>query len=257
MVQETTSPLYTCPICAQKTPDGHGCSNPLCSWDSPSRQFGKIYTIGYDKGELYDLVRAKLKTNNSLSGLYSVLADYLRDNREVFQEQYDLIIAVPAHPDAVLRRGFDLVSEVCRHAAQRLPPGLSKLFAQQVYLIKTKDTAPTKTLPTYEERRDNVAGAFLITPALSNDFAKKYAGKNVLLVDDVLTTGATINECAKVLRQAGVRRVDGLVLVRASLRPSTVGDATQTLDASSESTTSQSNKSPTQLPTPPQQSRTP
>jgi predicted amidophosphoribosyltransferase len=99
-----------------------------------------------------------------------------------------------------------------------LPFGLSKLFGQQGLLIKTRDTTETKTKTTYQERRDNLAGAFSIHPALSETFAKKYAGKRVLVVDDVFTTGSTMNECAKVLLEAGIKKVDGLVLVRASLR---------------------------------------
>jgi len=211
--------MHTCPICSQRILDGQDCTNPLCSWDSGSRKFGKAYIIGYDVGELHDAVRAKLKNDKSALGeLSSVLAMYMRENHEMFQGQYDLIIPVPAHPDAVIRRGFDAVSEVCHIASQQLPPGLSELFGQQGWLIKTRDTAEAKTQPTYEERRDNLAGAFSIHPALSETFAKKYVGKKVLIVDDVFTTGSTINECAKVLLEVGVKQVYGLVVVRASLR---------------------------------------
>lgn len=211
--------LYTCPICSQKILDDQGCTNPLCSWDSRNRKFGKVYIIGYDVGELHDAVRAKLKNDRSmLSELSLVLTEYLRKNREMFQGQYDLIIPVPAHPDAVSRRGFDVVTEVCRQASERLSLGLCKLFVQQNWLIKLRDTAETKAKLTYEERRDNLAGAFSIHPVLSETFAKKYAGKRVLIVDDVFTTGSTINECAKVLLEAGVKQVDGLIVVRASLR---------------------------------------
>jgi len=209
--------MYTCPICSQRILDGQDCTNPLCSWDLCNRRFGKIYIIGYDVGELHDAVRAKLKNDKSALGELSLaLTKYLRDNREMFQRQYDLTIPVPTYPDAVSRRGFDAVSEICRQASEQLPSGLSKLFGQQGLLLKTRDTAETKTKTTYQERRDNQAGAFSIHPALSD--AKKYAGKRVLVVDDVFTTGSTMNECAKVLLEAGVKQVDGLVLVRASLR---------------------------------------
>jgi len=211
--------MYTCPICSQMILEGQDCTNPLCFWDSCNRRFGKIYIIGYDVGELHDAVRAKLKNDKSALGELSLaLTKYLRDNREKFAGQYGLIIPVPTYPDAVSRRGFDAVSEICRQASEQLPSGFSKLFGQQGLLIKTRDTTETKTKTTYQERRDNLAGAFSIHPALSETFAKKYAGKRVLVVDDVFTTGSTINECAKVLLEVGVKQVDGLVVVRASLR---------------------------------------
>ncbi|MBU1156811.1 MAG: ComF family protein, partial [Proteobacteria bacterium] len=60
-------------------------------------------------------------------------------------------------------------------------------------------------------RRRNVEGAFALAPAWQG----RLEGAWVLLVDDVFTTGATVNECAKVLKQAGAERVEVLTLVRA------------------------------------------
>jgi predicted amidophosphoribosyltransferase len=74
-------------------------------------------------------------------------------------------------------------------------------------VVRTRHTAPQVGLNP-KERRDNVKGAFVVTdPALVKD-------NRVLLVDDLYTTGATVKECARVLRKAGARRVEILTVAR-------------------------------------------
>jgi predicted amidophosphoribosyltransferase len=65
---------------------------------------------------------------------------------------------------------------------------------------------PPQTNLTAGERHANVAGAFIAAPAV--------AGRHVILVDDVVTTGATVAECARALRAAGARRVGVLAVAR-------------------------------------------
>ena len=94
--------------------------------------------------------------------------------------------------------------------AQGLPGGQGPELAPRL-LRRKRYTRPQVGLDPRAWQR-NVEGAF----ALSSALRAKVPGAWVLLVDDVYTTGATVNECAKVLKQAGAARVEVLTLVRAT-----------------------------------------
>ncbi|MFA4903396.1 MAG: ComF family protein [Desulfobaccales bacterium] len=111
----------------------------------------------------------------------------------------DLIAPVPLHPRRLRQRGFNQAL-LLAHAF----PGVT--IAREV-VVRVRHTVPQVELKP-KERRDNVKGAFAVpNPALVK-------GKNVLLLDDVFTTGATVRECAKALLKAGARRVDVLTVAR-------------------------------------------
>lgn len=117
----------------------------------------------------------------------------------------DALIAVPLHPERLAERGFNQSVELGRRLAQAmgaplLPNGLER----------TRDTAHQARL-NHNERQTNMAGAFIWR-------ARTPPPQRVLLVDDVLTTGATLVACAEALRAAGSREVYAVALAR-SLRP--------------------------------------
>ena len=115
----------------------------------------------------------------------------------------ETIIPVPLHPRRLRWRGFNQSVLLARQIgrAYNLP---LECFA----LYRKRDTPPQTQLPE-EERRQNMHGAF----GLSGKTAVK--GKSLLLVDDVYTSGATVNECSRVLKQSGAREVFVLTLARA------------------------------------------
>jgi len=117
---------------------------------------------------------------------------------------YDLLIPMPLYPERLAQRGFNQAAEIARMLAKRSGLVLSSRGARRV-----KDTTPQTELP-YEERARNIRGAFACDLDLS--------GKCVAVVDDVMTTGATLNELAKVLKRAGAARVENLVIARSVLR---------------------------------------
>jgi ComF family protein len=118
-------------------------------------------------------------------------------------DSYDAIVPVPLHPSRYRRRWFNqaalLVSEM---------PGGHRLPLRPHWLQRLRDT-PRQAALTVHERPDNVRGAFALGPAAD------FAGRRILLVDDVATTGATLNECAKICRRAGAVAVDAAVVARA------------------------------------------
>jgi len=86
---------------------------------------------------------------------------------------------------------------------------LSPSKADAHLLLRTRDTPSQRTLPR-AERLGNLAGAFAVEPLR----VTQLRGKNVLLIDDVMTSGASLHTAARVLRQAGAAKVGALVLAR-------------------------------------------
>lgn len=126
--------------------------------------------------------------------------------RQFFQaEKIDRIVPVPLHAKRFRRRGFNqayLLVDAWKGAGFDTPP------VEKDVLFRTRRTVPQTGLGR-KERVKNIRDAFSVKNR------EKIDGKKLLLVDDVLTTGATINECARVLRAAGAERVDVLTLARA------------------------------------------
>jgi ComF family protein len=116
----------------------------------------------------------------------------------------DLIVPMPQHPHRLAQRGFNQALEIARSLARHNGVPLEARGAKRI-----KNTVAQTDLP-YEERARNVRGAF----AARIDFS----GKTVAVVDDVMTTGASLNELARVLKRAGAAGVHNLVVARAVLR---------------------------------------
>jgi ComF family protein len=124
---------------------------------------------------------------------------------EEFLSQCDAetIIPVPLHPKRLRWRGFNQSVLLARQIgrAYDIPMDCFTLY-------RTRDTPPQTQLPE-EDRRKNMRRAFALSPQSSVE------GKCLLLVDDVYTSGATVNECSRVLKRGGAREVLVLTLARA------------------------------------------
>ena len=114
----------------------------------------------------------------------------------------DLIIPLPLHPKRLRWRGFNQSLLLARQVSHMVQVPIDP-FA----LHRNRETPPQTQL-TEDERRKNVRGAFAI------DTGKPFKEKSVLLVDDVYTSGATVNECSRVLVRGGAKEVYVLTLAR-------------------------------------------
>ena len=114
----------------------------------------------------------------------------------------DLILPVPLSVERLAERGFNQAMEIARPLARRL--GVPVRDAA----VRLRHTPPQASLPV-EERQHNIRNAFHIPVELS--------GQVVAVVDDVMTTGATLNDMARALKQAGARSVVNLVVTRTPL----------------------------------------
>lgn len=126
-----------------------------------------------------------------------------RSARELIDDA-DAIVPVPLHPLRLLRRRYNQAAEIARPLA-----ALSGTSYLPDALVRRRATA-TQGGKSGSGRRRNVAGAFDV-PARRRD---QVAGLRILLIDDVLTTGATAEGCARALKAAGAARVDLAVVAR-------------------------------------------
>ncbi len=117
----------------------------------------------------------------------------------------DFIVPLPLHPAKRRKRGFSQTEFLAR--------SLSKLSGLPVRapLIRVKNTKPQVKLPV-EERKNNVRGAFALRGK------EEIKGKNILLIDDVMTTGYTLSEAARLLKRSGASPVYALVVAIGSMR---------------------------------------
>jgi ComF family protein len=123
----------------------------------------------------------------------------------------DIVVPVPLHRERQRERGYNQADLISRQVAKRM-----KLPHKPVLLMRTK-ARPDKHILSYAERWRVVRGAFATRPGSQVD------NKRVLLLDDVVTSGATLDACAKALLKAGAKSVVGLTVARAAKRAVTPG----------------------------------
>ena len=133
--------------------------------------------------------------------LAPLMGSLMVDQLNADELEADVVVPTPLHPARERRRGYNQALLLAREVARRL--GL-QLDAKG--LGRWKDTPAQVGLEGMETRRANVAGVFRARTTFS--------GLRVLLVDDVCTTGATLETCAQTLRMAGAIEVRGLVFAR-------------------------------------------
>jgi ComF family protein len=137
--------------------------------------------------------------------LTSFFAEWMAEGLNRYWELHslDLLIPVPLHPQRLRERGFNQALLLVKELSRRTDTPYLKTI-----LKKRKPTLPQVNL-TGVEREKGLRGAFHVTEK------EELSGKSVLLVDDVYTTGATVNECSKVLVRGGAKKVNVLTLAHA------------------------------------------
>ncbi|HEX6834275.1 MAG TPA: ComF family protein [Rudaea sp.] len=160
--------------------------------------------VPYIYADPLDFLTTRLKFGRDLAA-GRVLADLWTqalDERTVARP--DLLVAIPLHASRLRERGFNQALELARPLAQRLAIPMSARA-----LRRTRAT-PAQTGLSADQRRRNLRGAFAVS-------ADESMPAHVAIVDDVMTTGTTLREAARVLKRAGAVRVDVWALARAPL----------------------------------------
>lgn len=184
-------PAAHCPVCALPTLDGAVCGRCL---KNPPHFNHTVAAFAYSF-PLNKLVQA-LKFNEQLH-LANSLGDKLAQRITM---RPDFIVPMPLHPARLMQRGHNQSHELARRVAHKLDVPLMPYACQRV-----RDTPPQSALK-WRERGKNMRKAFQCTEI--------FAGSHVAMVDDVMTSGASLNELARALRRAGAREVSAWVVAR-------------------------------------------
>jgi len=196
-----------CPRCATRvgpyTDTATGC--PACQ--RAELRFDAAIRLGVYEGKLRDLCLSFKSVYNELLGpaLARLLTQCQGD--ALWAVQADMVVAVPLHFVRRFSRGFNQAESLARCLGREL-----KVPHRSRILKRVRRTRPQSELKR-DERRENVHGAFRASP--TGDLK----GATVLLVDDILTTGATCSEAARALKAAGAARVVVAVIARSQEHP--------------------------------------
>jgi len=185
-----------CPLCGGPQPDGASCSS-CAGWRV---QIDGIRALFQFHGVVRQAIH-QLKYRN-LRAIAGVLAQELRDYLAENPLPADVLVPVPLHGRRLRERGYN--------QSLLLAEGLGELTGLPVEadcLVRRRHALPQARTAAMEERRENVSGAFACVGG-------RLKGSRVLLIDDVSTTGATLDACAVALKSAGAASVWGLALAK-------------------------------------------
>lgn len=166
--------------------------------------FARAYS-GYDDPLKEIIHQFKYRPHPSLAKpLAGLLFSVYQSNLEELSA--DLVLPVPMHKSREKERGFNQAHELAKHFSRH-----AHIPLQSKILFRVKATRVQAGL-SRRERRLNLVGSFQVSGRIG------IKDKKVMLIDDVFTTGATVNECAKLLKRNGAQRVSVLTLARVSNR---------------------------------------
>lgn len=194
-----------CPICETQNESGSTC--PAC--EKTSFIEGIISASDYNNLLIQKAVKTyKFSFARILSKeLSSLITKKIALSRPRFFNEFDFLIPVPLHIKRLNWRGFNQAELIAKELSDRFNVPIKRDI-----LIRVKNTKPQSKLKTEKERKKNIEGAFLVNKKSEN--SQSLRNKSILLIDDVCATASTLDECARILRQAGAKKVWGAVAAR-------------------------------------------
>ncbi len=162
--------------------------------------YDRARVVAHFNGEMRTLVH-KFKYGDR-QDLRSLFGRWLRDAGRDLLPDTDVIVPVPLSRWRLLWRQFNQAAVLSRELSRQTGLAMDPLVLKRIRSTRSQVGM------TRDQRRRNVAGAFGVSKAARD----RLAGKSVLLIDDVITTGATVEACARILKRAGVARVNVLAL---------------------------------------------
>jgi ComF family protein len=195
-IEWVASPL--CPCCGRVFANREG-SDRLCGdCAKQAPPFDRARAAAFYEGPVAEAIK-RFKFSGQMAYLPLMQSWLKRPGCLELLAEADFLLPVPLHPRRLRARGFN--------QALLLARGFKEVPLAREVLTRLRHTVPQVGLNP-KERRDNVKGAFGVWRS------EAVKGKNLLLVDDLYTTGATARECAQALRRAGAARVSVLTVAR-------------------------------------------
>lgn len=187
----------------QRLPDPGKCRN--CR---KRKLDGLYFAVSYGNNIVKRLIH-RLKYEPCIKDLSLTLAQLIFSHLMLLEKNFDekkfVFVPVPLTKRKLKRRGFNQSEEIAKKLSKLIQiPTVSNC------LLKIKETAPQMEI-SGQERKENIKDAFVIKDK------RGISGKKILLVDDVYTTGSTLEECARILKEAEAEEVWGLVVAREEL----------------------------------------
>ncbi|MDI6821154.1 MAG: phosphoribosyltransferase family protein [Patescibacteria group bacterium] len=194
---------FYCPLCSRRLYE------PKKSCHQETKFILAAATF-YENNIIQNLIQA-LKYNN-LKSAAKPLAEILKTYTEkinllsLISAENFIVIPIPLYPKKQRRRGFNQITLIYKNLEQIISEKLPKI--QENILLRVKNISSQTECANYDEREKNIKDSFIVkNPEIIKN-------KNVLLIDDVFTSGATLNEAVNVLKNSGAKKIIGLVIAR-------------------------------------------
>ena len=181
------------------------CDAKICRTRNGGAQNGDFFSVCvsplYYEGEVRDaILRFKFNDATIHAGLFGgFLADCIEEN---LKGRYDLITWVPLSKKRLKKRGYDQAMLLAMSAALKMDDVAVEL------LYKNTDVPAQSGVGSAEKRRANISGVYSVADE------ELVRGKRILIIDDIITTGSTLSECAKTLKYSGAEEVLCCTLAR-------------------------------------------
>jgi len=191
-----------CDICGRKMFSQESMETICHECRNTKRQFDRSYSATIYSETMKELVHFyKYQMRQYMARPFAeLMADFM--GKYIDYRAIDFVVPVPLHWRRYMFRGFNQAYELIRYLS-----GEFDLKVSKGNLRRIRHTFPQVML-TPKERKENILGAFRVIDP------DEFRGKHILLVDDVFTTGATMNECSRVLKDAGAAEVTGFTLTQ-------------------------------------------
>ncbi len=178
----------TCGKCLQKRPE----------------YFKAIAVLNYDETSRGLVTKFKYFDQTNLAKYFAELM--FKQAKEILPN-IDFIAPIPLHKFRILQRKYNQSALLAKNIA-----ALADKKTLLDLLVRTKNNKPQASL-NQKERKQNVAGIFKVR----EKYLAEIKGKNILLIDDVITTGATVESCCKILKKSGIKKIYVLTLAKTTL----------------------------------------
>jgi ComF family protein len=199
-----------CTFCRKLLHSGESGMCAACARDIPytranAKRSGDFFSVCvsplYYEGDVREaILRFKFRNATSYAGLFGrLIADCIREN---LAGEYALISWVPLSAKRLRKRGYDQSMLLAMAAALELDDVAVET------LVKHTDVPAQSGMGSAEKRRASISGSYAVSDA------ELVAGKRILLIDDIVTTGSTLSECARTLLGAGAEKVVCATLAR-------------------------------------------